>query len=47
MSVAAAIRAFSFCSSADDHCAAEEPPLIERGPGQKAACWKEPSTWVK
>ena len=35
------------CSSADEHCAAEEPPLIERGPGQKAACWKEPSTWVK
>ena len=35
------------CSSADEHCAAEEPPLIERGPGQKAACWKEPSTWVR
>ena len=35
------------CSSADEHCAVEEPPLIGRGPGQKAACWKEPSTWVK
>jgi oligopeptide/dipeptide ABC transporter ATP-binding protein len=35
------------CPSADEHCAAEEPPLLDRGPGQRAACWKEPSTWVK
>jgi oligopeptide/dipeptide ABC transporter ATP-binding protein len=34
------------CPSADDHCAAEEPPLLDRGPGQQAACWKEPSKWV-
>jgi oligopeptide/dipeptide ABC transporter ATP-binding protein len=35
------------CPSADAHCAAEEPGLIERGPGQVAACWKEPETWVR
>jgi oligopeptide/dipeptide ABC transporter ATP-binding protein len=35
------------CASADEHCAAEEPPLLDRGPGQVAACWKEPSTWVR
>ena len=34
------------CPSADDRCAAEEPPLLDRGPGQLAACWKEPSTWA-
>jgi oligopeptide/dipeptide ABC transporter ATP-binding protein len=34
------------CASADEHCAAEEPPLLDRGPGQVAACWKEPATWV-
>jgi oligopeptide/dipeptide ABC transporter ATP-binding protein len=35
------------CASADEHCAAEEPPLLDRGPGQVAACWKEPETWVR
>jgi oligopeptide/dipeptide ABC transporter ATP-binding protein len=35
------------CSSADEHCAAEEPPLLDRGHGQVAACWKEPDTWVR
>lgn len=35
------------CPSADDHCAAEEPPLLDRGPGRQAACWKEPSKWAK
>ena len=35
------------CPSADAHCAAEEPPLLDRGPGQVAACWKEPETWVR
>jgi oligopeptide/dipeptide ABC transporter ATP-binding protein len=35
------------CPSADAHCAAEEPPLLERGPGQVAAGWKEPATWVR
>ena len=34
------------CASADEHCAAEEPPLLDRGSGQVAACWKEPETWV-
>jgi oligopeptide/dipeptide ABC transporter ATP-binding protein len=35
------------CPSADEHCAAEEPPLLDRGSGQVAACWKEPETWVR
>jgi oligopeptide/dipeptide ABC transporter ATP-binding protein len=35
------------CLSADEHCAAEEPPLLERGASRVAACWKEPSTWVR
>jgi oligopeptide/dipeptide ABC transporter ATP-binding protein len=35
------------CASADERCAAEEPPLLDRGPGQVAACWKEPETWVR
>jgi oligopeptide/dipeptide ABC transporter ATP-binding protein len=35
------------CPSADKHCAAEEPPLLDRGFGQVAACWKEPETWVR
>jgi oligopeptide/dipeptide ABC transporter ATP-binding protein len=35
------------CRSADDHCAAEEPPLLGRGPDQRAACWKEPSSWAR
>jgi oligopeptide/dipeptide ABC transporter ATP-binding protein len=35
------------CASADEHCTAEEPPLLDRGPGQVAACWKEPATWVR
>ncbi len=34
------------CPSADARCAAEEPGLIERRPGQLAACWKEPATWT-
>jgi len=28
------------CTLADDRCHAEEPPLIEIGPGRRAACWK-------
>jgi oligopeptide/dipeptide ABC transporter ATP-binding protein len=35
------------CPSAEEHCAAEEPPLLDRGHGQVAACWKEPDTWVR
>jgi oligopeptide/dipeptide ABC transporter ATP-binding protein len=35
------------CASADERCAAEEPGLLERGAGQRAACWKEPVTWVQ
>ena len=34
------------CASADERCAAEEPPLLERGPAQLAACWKEPAAWT-
>ncbi len=37
----------SRCPSAEQRCAAEEPPLLERGGGQRAACWKEPATWVQ
>jgi oligopeptide/dipeptide ABC transporter ATP-binding protein len=33
------------CDFAIDRCAAEEPPLLERGPGQTAACWREPELW--
>jgi oligopeptide/dipeptide ABC transporter ATP-binding protein len=35
------------CASADERCAAEEPPLLQGGPGRLAACWKEPSAWVR
>jgi oligopeptide/dipeptide ABC transporter ATP-binding protein len=35
------------CASADDHCAAEEPDLLQRGPHQVAACWKEPAAWQR
>jgi oligopeptide/dipeptide ABC transporter ATP-binding protein len=34
------------CPSADERCAREEPPLIERGADRTAACWKEPQTWT-
>ena len=33
------------CPFAFDRCAEEEPPLLERGEGSFAACWKEPSAW--
>jgi oligopeptide/dipeptide ABC transporter ATP-binding protein len=33
------------CPLAFDRCEVEEPPLLERGPGQTAACWKEAGTW--
>jgi oligopeptide/dipeptide ABC transporter ATP-binding protein len=26
-------------------CSEEEPPLIDRGDGSEAACWREPSEW--
>ena len=35
-----AARLLSVC------CAEEEPPLIERGEGSFAACWKEPGEWL-
>jgi oligopeptide/dipeptide ABC transporter ATP-binding protein len=35
------------CPSADERCAAQEPGPIDRGPGQRAACWKEPETWAR
>jgi oligopeptide/dipeptide ABC transporter ATP-binding protein len=33
------------CPYAFDRCAEEEPPLLDRGEGSFAACWKEPGTW--
>jgi oligopeptide/dipeptide ABC transporter ATP-binding protein len=33
------------CSYAFDRCAEEEPPLLERGDGSFAACWREPGEW--
>jgi oligopeptide/dipeptide ABC transporter ATP-binding protein len=33
------------CPYADERSEAEEPPLLPRGPGQLAACWKEPAAW--
>ncbi len=33
------------CRYAFDRCAEEEPPLLERGDGSFAACWKDPSQW--
>ncbi len=34
------------CPFAFGRCAEEEPPLIERGEGSFAACWKEPGEWL-
>jgi oligopeptide/dipeptide ABC transporter ATP-binding protein len=34
------------CDFAVDRCGAEEPPLIERGPDQFSACWREPELWL-
>lgn len=33
------------CPFALERCAEEEPPLIDRGDGSFAACWREPSEW--
>jgi oligopeptide/dipeptide ABC transporter ATP-binding protein len=33
------------CPYAFDRCSQEEPPLIDRGDGSFAACWKDPGTW--
>ncbi len=33
------------CAFVVDRCRQEEPPLLERGPAQVAACWREPATW--
>jgi oligopeptide/dipeptide ABC transporter ATP-binding protein len=33
------------CPLAFERCEAEEPPLLERGPAQRAACWREPESW--
>lgn len=33
------------CDFAIDRCAGEEPPLLERGNDQSAACWREPELW--
>ena len=37
----------SRCAFAFDRCASEEPPLLDRGPGVAAACWKGPDEWRK
>jgi oligopeptide/dipeptide ABC transporter ATP-binding protein len=34
------------CTYAIEPCGQEEPGLLERGPSQIAACWREPSTWT-
>jgi oligopeptide/dipeptide ABC transporter ATP-binding protein len=34
------------CPFAFDRCAEQEPPLLERGEGSLAACWKEPIEWL-
>ncbi len=34
------------CPSADEHCATEEPRLLERVPDRTAACWKRPDEWA-
>jgi oligopeptide/dipeptide ABC transporter ATP-binding protein len=33
------------CPFAIDQCAQEEPPLIDRGSGSWAACWRSPDDW--
>jgi oligopeptide/dipeptide ABC transporter ATP-binding protein len=33
------------CPFAIDRCAEEEPPLIDRGSGSWAACWRSPDDW--
>jgi peptide/nickel transport system ATP-binding protein len=34
------------CGYAIEPCEQEEPGLLERGPAQTAACWREPATWT-
>ena len=33
------------CPYVFDRCSQDEPPLVDRGDGSYAACWKEPSAW--
>jgi oligopeptide/dipeptide ABC transporter ATP-binding protein len=33
------------CPYAIAQCSEEEPPLIDRGEGSKAACWRDPAEW--
>jgi oligopeptide/dipeptide ABC transporter ATP-binding protein len=35
----------SRCPFVFDRCRSEEPPLLDRGEGSFAACWKAPSQW--
>jgi oligopeptide/dipeptide ABC transporter ATP-binding protein len=35
------------CPFVIERCAAEEPPLIDRGPGVAAACWRSPDEWPR
>jgi oligopeptide/dipeptide ABC transporter ATP-binding protein len=34
------------CPFAFERCAEEEPPMLDRGDGSFAACWKEPTAWL-
>ncbi|MGC2176465.1 MAG: ABC transporter ATP-binding protein [Acidimicrobiales bacterium] len=33
------------CPYVIEKCSVEEPPLIDRGEGSEAACWRDPSEW--
>ena len=35
------------CPFVIDRCTEEEPPLIDRGPGVAAACWRSPDEWAR
>jgi oligopeptide/dipeptide ABC transporter ATP-binding protein len=35
------------CPFAFERCSDEEPPLLDRGEGRRAACWKEPARWTR
>ncbi len=41
----AAARSVPGARSEVDHCAEEEPPLLDRGLGSFAACWRAPDEW--
>jgi oligopeptide/dipeptide ABC transporter ATP-binding protein len=35
------------CPFVVERCAEEEPPLLDRGPGVAAACWRSPDEWPR